>query len=169
MLLKLELSPGSNVPTGFFDPYKRFLPCSLWSVNSNIPCHQKAFVLVSFLPDDKTIWLVPPCSPCTPPTCSRFYQRTGDSGSLLGWTWKPHNHRPVKQVEQLEYAFADSFEIWIWLGENTKPWLWLVRGRCTSVMSQWSTSSAKREMKANTVIEKALQLWERNMKKTGKR
>lgn len=62
-----------------------------------------------------------------------------------------------------------SMHIRIWLAENTTPWLWLVRGRCLSVMSQWVTSAAKSETKANKVVDKAIQLWEKTMKKTGKR
>lgn len=61
-----------------------------------------------------------------------------------------------------------SMHIRIWLAEDTTPWLWLVRGRCLSVMSQWVTSAAKSEQKQIKSSIKLFNYEKKQWKRPGK-
>ena len=47
--------------------------------------------------------------------------------------WVGHENRTITDLSNKK----KNLNMHIWLAKNTKPWLWLVRWRCKSFMSQW--------------------------------
>ena len=84
--------------------------------------------------------------------------------------WVGHKHRAITNLSK-KYNDLSMFVILLILIGWEHNALILI-GQGTSLHEfyepMWESSSTKRETKANTVIEKALQLWKRKIKKTGK-